>query len=82
MEEVYSYLTTTWMYLLGSLIVAIVCVFDVIIEKFKLNKTKVTIGDVTIYIMLSALSWIGLIVTCIVCIITSTPFFNKTIIKF
>jgi hypothetical protein len=82
MLEIYNYLTTPWMYLLGSLIVIIVCIFDVIIEKWKLNKTKVTIGDIIIYIMLAAMSWVGLIVTCIVCFVTTTPFCNKTIIKF
>lgn len=82
MGEIYGYLTTTWMYLLGCLIVLVVCILDVIIEKWKLRKMKVTIGDIVIYIMLSALSWVGLIITCITCIITSTSFFNKTVIRF
>jgi len=83
MGEIYNYLTTPWMYLLGSAIVLLVCVFDLIVEKLRPNegKKKVTIGDIVIYVMLSCLSWVGLFITCIVCIITTTPFFNKTLFK-
>ncbi len=80
--EIYQYLTTTQNYLIGCGIVALLCLIMLFCEKKKLKKVSVTFGDIIIYVVLSALSWYGLIVATIVCFITNTEWMNKPIIRF
>ena len=81
MEGIYYVLTTPWLYALGCLICGLLCIAAAFFEKKKLKKFTLTVGDIIIYIMLTALSWIGLIVATVVCLITNTEWLNKVIMR-
>lgn len=81
--ELYSFFLSPIFYISGILVTLLFCALAVFIESKppRLTKSNVTYGDIVVFILLAALSWIGLAFAAIICMVNNTKWFNKTLFR-
>lgn len=81
--ELYSFFLSPIFYISGILVTLLFCALAVFIESKppRLTKSNVTYGDIVVFILLAALSWIGLAFAAIICMVNNTNWCNKTVFR-